>query len=437
MSGWRACLGVWSPRDLQNRVQDLAFRIRYIRQQSLVWVAARLASRAASFALWLALLPLSVLLHAAGFRQVTVFTHRIGHLALEPDCLLKEQALGRIPRRRWILLAPAKHVANDHLLAIWRPHFIVVQNEMACFLIGSMSGGGVMRYDIGHYLRAKGTTQDAYRIYSEWGSRPPLLKLSAADDAWGDRMLAQLGIPDGAWFVCVHTREAGFSPMDEEIHSHRNSRIENTLPAIDEIVRRGGWVIRIGDSTMGALPPMRRVIDYAHHALKSPRLDVLLCARARFILGNTSGIALVGSIFGVPCALANMIPASTLWFNGFDISIPKLLWSQGQGRLLRIDEMLDLPLANFQYAALYRNAGIVPVENTAEEIALLASEMLDRLAGQFVEAAEDAGRANLVRRLFKPGHYAFGSAASMATLFLRHHADLLPPPTPLDGRGRG
>ena len=42
---------------------------------------------------------------------------------------------------------------------------------------------------------------------------------------------------------------------------------------------------------------------------------------SKFILGNTSGIALVGSIFGTPCALANMTPISASGFNSKDISI--------------------------------------------------------------------------------------------------------------------
>lgn len=65
----------------------------------------------------------------------------------------------------------------------------------------------------------------------------------------------------------------------------------------------------MGDTTMEPLPFLPQVIDYAHHPLRSPRLDIILCARARCILGNTSGIFLVGSIFGVPSA-ANMVPMS-------------------------------------------------------------------------------------------------------------------------------
>ena len=395
---------------------------------SLATIAWKSTLKLLGLLLGVLLLPVTVLLHLAGYRRVTVFTDRIGHLALEPDCLVKEQALGHIPRRKWIILAPPGRIANEHLLACWQPHFRIVRGRVACFVLASMSRWGLMRYDISHYALAIGKAQAAYRIHAEWGDRPPVLRLSGEDDVWGSEMLARMGVPAGGWFVCVHTREPGFSPVDEELQRHRNSAIENAIPAMQEIVARGGWVIRIGDPTMQPLPPMPRLIDYAHHPLKSPRLDVVLCARARFILGNTSGIGLVGTVFGVPCALTNLIPVSTLWFNRMDISIPKLIWSRRLGRYLRLDEIFVTAVANFHYASLYDDEEVKPVENSAQDILLLVTEMLDRLDGRWVDAPGDAELLAWAQALFKPEHHAFGSAARMAVSFLRQHGELLPAP---------
>lgn len=411
----------------------LAFEWRRIRQKSLATLLGKAGLKLLGVGIGLLMLPLTVLLHLAGFRRVTVFAERVGHLALEPDCLLKEQALGLVPKRKWILLAPRGRVANEHLLAYWEPHLRVVRNRAACFLIASQSRWGLMRHHVGHYALAIGEAQAAYRICAAWGERPPLLSLSAEDEAWAGAMLGRLGLPPGAWFACVHAREAGFSPVDEELQSHRNCRIENTFAAMQEIVSRGGWVIRIGDPTMRPLPPMAGIIDYAHSPLKSPRLDVILCARARFILGNTSGIALVGTVFGVPCALSNLIPVSTLWFGSRDLSIPKLLWSRRLARYLRIDEMLAGPIANYHYASLYAEEEVDPVENSAQDILGLVVEMLDCLAGRSASEAGDAELLAYVHSQFKPRHYGFGSAARMAVSFLRRHPELLPPPSDSTG----
>lgn len=409
----------------RTNLRRLEFEWRRIRQMNLVTLAKKTLTKIVGLGLGLLLLPLTVLLHLAGYRHVNIFTDRIGHLALEPDCLLKEQALGHIAEKKWIMLAPPNRVANEHLLTYWQPHFIIVRSPYSCFLIRSMSQWGVMRYNIAKYLRALGTTQAAYSISREWGNRRPLLQVSPTDQQWGNAQLEKLGLPKNSWFVCVHVREAGFSPIDEELHRHRNSDIAHTVLAMQEIVRRGGWVVRIGDPTMSQLSPLEQVIDYAHHQLKSDRLDVVLCASARFTLGNTSGIALVSSIFGIPCALANVIPMSTLWFYSRDISIPKLLWCRNQRRLLQIDEILKSAIANFQYASFYDHRGLEPVENTAQDILLLVKEMLDRLEENFIDTPYDDQLRRGIQALFRPGHYAYGSAARISASFLREHSDLL------------
>lgn len=405
----------------------LAFEWNRIRRQNILTLLFKLIIRLASLSLGLILLPLTIALHLVGYRHVTVFTERIGHLALEPDCLLKEQMLGLIPKRRWFILAPPGRIANEHLLSYWKPLIRVHEGKLTCFFLNSMSCFGFMRHDISRYLLAVNKSQAAFRIYTLWKNRPPLLTLTPADEEWGSSTLRKLGIPEGAWFVCVHVREAGFSPVDETLHAHRNGSIDAVIPVMKEITGRGGWVVRIGDQTMKPLPPLPSVIDYAHHPAKCARLDIILCAKARFILGSTSGITLVGTVFGVPCALANVIPLSTLWFNPSDISIPKMLWSEHLGRYLRFDEALAGPVGDYRYAALYRESGIRTDENTPEEICDLATEMLDRLEGKFSDHGDDEKLAYSFRRLIREKHYSFGSSARISSLFLRRHADLLPP----------
>lgn len=363
----------------------LNYEWRRLSRDNLQGLAWKLSKKLFSIMLGILFLPFSLILHVAGYRRVTVFTDRIGHLAIEPDCLIKEQILGLIPKRKWFILAPPGRIANEHLLRYWEPFFLIFRGRITCFILASMSRWGLMRHDVSHYVLTTNKTQTAYRIYAQWGERPPLLSLTQEDEKWGAYALHQLGLPDNAWFVCAHAREAGFSPIDEELHAHRNSDIEAIIPAIQEITRRGGWVIRIGDPTMTPLPPLPQVIGYAHHLMKCDRLDIILCAKARFILGNTSGIALVGSVFGVPCAIANMIPISDRWFNARDISIPKLLWSEHLGRYLRFDEVMDSRVYRYHYAALYQKAGIRVDENSAEDIRDLAIEMMDRLEGHFEE----------------------------------------------------
>ena len=390
-------------------------------------VSRRLISTLAQFAIWLALLPVTVALHGFGFRRLTVLTGRIGHLAAEVDCFLKARALGELPPRKWFLLAPRGRVANTHLMSYWQKYLPVVSNPIACALLGAMSRWFFMRYDVSHYVLSLNATQDLYRLNTQWAGRPPLLALSSQDEIWSASKLRDLGVPEGKWFVCIHVREPGFSPADEAAHAHRNGSPLAMLPVVAEIVRRGGWCIRMGDPTMSALPKTHGVVDYAHHPLRSARLDVVLCARARCFVGNSSGLALVSTAFGVPSVLVNMIPLSALAPLPADLSIHKVLRSVCEKRLMRFDEILCSPAGDFRYASLYAEAGLIPEENDADEILSVVCEMLDRIEGRFTETPEDHLLQSRFRELLRPGHYAFGACSRVGTAFLRKYRDLLGP----------
>lgn len=284
-----------------------------------------------------------------------------------------------------------------------------------------------MRHNVSHYLRALGAAQVSYKIYNAWGERPAILQLSPDDLVYARKKLKTLGLPDEAWFVCVHAREEGFSPVDEVLQRHRNSDIRNTNLAMEEVVRRGGWVIRIGDPAMYALSDhLPNVIDYAHSPLKSARMDIALCALARFTLGNTSGIALVSTVFGVPCAITNAIPTGTLWFRKDDCSIPKTIWSKNEQRPLRIDELLMTPCGSFQYAEQFEKSGLIPVENSPQDIWRLVCFMFEVLEESYEYSDAERVVAEYVSSLFSQEHYAFGSLAQMSPRYFLDHLELLP-----------
>jgi len=360
--------------------------------------------------------PLAVLLHIVGFRYVNVLCCRIGHLALEPDCIIKEQNMAHLVKRRWIILAPHGGVANEHLITYWEPYFSIIRNKFACFFIRNISRWGVMRHDIDEYARVLNHPQKSYKVYSEWGKRPPVLTLRSEDEHWFSQKRIELGLPHDAWFACVHVREGGFSPIDEELQSHRNSSIENTIDAMHEIIKRGGWVIRLGDPTMKPFPFMSNVIDYAHHPMKSDRLDVVLCAKARFILGSTSGICLVSSIFGVPAAIANMVPVADRWYGYDDISIPKKIWLSTESRHLGFYEAINSPSGYYPLAKQYDDNNLSLVESTPEEIRFLAVEMMDFLDGN--PHVSDHHFDDSYKKMISHQALSYFSAARVANSFL-------------------
>ncbi|MFH0986167.1 MAG: TIGR04372 family glycosyltransferase [Candidatus Omnitrophota bacterium] len=399
-------------------------RGRY-KEHGFVWFLSGLFRRCGIELLWLFSLPFALLGHLLGFRRLYAQTWHIGHLAADIDTFLKEDRLGLLSKRRRFIIASAKLVANQHLLKYWHEWVPIVSDPVKVFALELLSRRWVMREDLSRYVSGYFGTQDIYRINRLWGERKPILQLSEDDRIWGRDELRRLGLKEGQWFVCVHVREGSYIPKNEVIQAHRNGNILNTIPAMQEIVRRGGLCIRMGDSGMTRLPSIPGVVDYAHSPQKSDRLDIVLCALARFFVGNTSGLSLVSTVFGVPVAQANMIPMETLGVRPCDLSIPKLLWSESLERRLCFDEILNSKAGGYFFTHQYQQAGIRVDENAPEDILDLVTEMLDRLEGRFIESEEDAKLSVAYRALFKPGHYSYGSMARICCGFLRRHRTLL------------
>jgi putative glycosyltransferase (TIGR04372 family) len=401
------------------------------RKFGIGWLLSRISRRAIVELAWLVLLPFALILHLLGYRRLGVHSEHIGHLAADLDTFMKEKELGLLPRRRWFALGPGLRIANQHILAnahlfaYWRCHIPTVTAPLACAILDLMTRRGLARYDLSHYIAAIFGTQQIYRINRLWGDRPPILKLSEEDENFAAAALPELGIASGRWFVCVHAREGGFLPGNELVQSHRNANIFATIPALNEIVRRGGLCVRMGDPSMTPLPSIEGVIDYANHPCKSARLDIILCAKARFFLGCTSGLSFVSVAFGVPVAHANMTPMSTLGVRHCDISIPKLIWSNALGTYLRFDEVFRSDIGGYYFTHEYERVGLRVAESSSEEILELTEEMLDRLDGRFVACAGDADRQRKYLSLLRPGSYSYGTTSGICHAFLRRHAGLL------------
>jgi putative glycosyltransferase (TIGR04372 family) len=257
-------------------------------------------------------------------------------------------------------------------------------------------------------------------IQEQWEAegRGPLLALSDADREYAPKLLRQLGIPPGAWLVTLHARSPGFHWEKGNPHqAHRNTDVATYFPAMQEVVRRGGWVVRLGDKSMPKLPGMPRVVDYAHSPAKSERADVILCALSKFFVGCTSGLCHLPYAFGTPVLLTNWCSNQLPTFGGQDRFLPKRLRERETGRELTFAEMLEPAnrIAAYSGTRLITR-GFEWIDNTDDEILGAVKEMLDPAAppNQWVRAYDRMARAN--------GQVGF---SRMANAFAEKHAGLI------------
>jgi putative glycosyltransferase (TIGR04372 family) len=271
-----------------------------------------------------------------------------------------------------------------------------------------------------------GYTHAANKIQKEWESqkRSPLLSVTDGEQKFIRRALSLLGLPEGVWYVCLHVREPGFHKGWNTLYpSMRDANIDDYLPAIDLIVKNGGWVIRMGDPSMKPLEPIPGVIDYAHSTLKTPRADILIPLNCRFFLGTNSGYATIPAIYGIRCIFSNWLPIGLPLWPSQDLMLPKLFWDERYMRFLTFEEIFSSGLAFIQnWADLPK--GITLHDNTPEELVALVEEALG-ISFNLVEQEVHNGLNFVYQQISNQNNSYCG--AQLADSFVHKHHGLLQP----------
>lgn len=350
---------------------------------------------------------------------------QIGHMGML-DALIKMSKLGLRPDANWILLAPDEKVVNRPYLEYWRAYFIIVSDYQVCqqLLPYQRIYGEQFNCFIDECGQVMDWSDAASMAFREWDSKgyAPLVRVSIADSEYGQRKLEVLGLPKGAWFVTLHVRTSGYYREGLGfIQDHRNSPTESYLPAIDLIVKNGGWVVRMGDSSMPKLPRTQNVIDVAHSALSSRRLDLYLWSKCRFFLGTTSGPTNVVISFNTPCLLVNCISNYAQSWNNRVIFVLKPIWSRVLKRYLSYKEVFipSYRATMFSTTAMSR-VGIEPHSNSARDILDATTEMLNLLHEEDLPGDQDHSLANS----FGVPIWLWGNAMP-SWYYLKNHRDLL------------
>lgn len=338
------------------------------------------------------------------------------------DCYVKIGLLGWRAPGRIKVLAPPGQVANPCYLDLWRRHVDLVNDPAeierltpAIPFLGDSLFTMVINGTPTYYTNAIAVVQREW----ERQGRAPLLSLDDELLARGDALLRRWGLPADAWFVGLHVREPGFWREGEDrTNRPRVADIGSYVPAIERVVSRGGWVVRLGDASMRPLPPMPGVIDYALGPDKTDWMDIYLAARCRFMINTNSALYQTCASFGTPSVVTNWVPLSSFPMNGGDIVLPKLLRSRQDGTLLSFDRMLALP-RDVPTDSLFDSRALDVVDNTADEIDAAVGEMLARQDGAVGTDVDD-----LHQRFVQAAaaHRVLVNARISAAFLARHEA---------------
>lgn len=333
---------------------------------------------------------------------------RIGHLVLETHlaaCVAKRD-------RKKLVLIPSYKAINVEIydcnftcevcknkdIRVWLLHYILIISRICSFFYRRFRVQAVnympflvralpnihldsrIGIEKGRWrtYRVKGTAD--YQDFDLLMSENIKATLNSDQIRRGESIRKKMGLPDDLWFVCIHVREQGYLGFYPH-HNHRDSNILNYIPAIEYIINQGGYVVRMGDSTMTPLPKMKGVIDYANSEYRSGLMDLYFASRCKFFLGCDSGPANYAKLFDRPLCAVNFTDFNLSFYRKNDVKVPKHLFSKEHGRILSFKEVIESDI--YIEEMPYNN--YIFIENTPEEILNTVVEFLTLIENQNVD----------------------------------------------------
>ena len=369
--------------------------------------------------------------------------NHIGHLAIEPELLLRQLCLDGAGRATRVFLAHGEP-ANRQLFEMWRRRLRVIEirNRFAWRAFSSVKPIIIhTRFDQ-PFPGACSGWEGGGRCHDVMFNAGPQLAFTPAEEARGQTELRRMGVPEGAWFVAFHARDPVYYAWLNGYRKHyattfRDMSVETMFEAMQWIAVSGGYSIRMGAIVEHALPDLGlRTIDYATH-YRSDFMDVYLCAKARFFMGSNSGLACLAQIFDVPIGLSNLFPYHTVPSGKGVTYVRMFLRDRKTGQTLSFPEikrrsLLQCPASHAPERITqkyYDDRALDVVHNDAADITNLCMDMMDQSEGR--PPAPEGLRLRERHRMLYDGVDRAPEAGQISTRFALRHAHLIEPEHPL------
>ena len=146
---------------------------------------------------------------------------------------------------------------------------------------------------------------------------------------------------------------------------------------MEEVISRGGKVVRVGDRRMTKLPKINGLIDYPFTDHKSEMM-IYFCKELKILYRDIIGILDIRSIFGVPVLLYKL-SSNTDYFllKKQDMFLPKKLINKSKEEKLTFDQIFKYPDAYVDTDEGLRKYEII--DNSKDEILDAVKDMIRKV----------------------------------------------------------
>ena len=276
------------------------------------------------------------------------------------------------------------------------------------------------------------TPVDKYGLRAKTES---FLEFTSAEKAEAIDEMKKININPDKPFICLLSRDSSYlqsinPSKDWTYHNYRNSHITGYAKTAEALTAMGNTFVRMGSMVSEPLLCSNpNVIDYAYKNYRTELLDIYLTSKCKFFITTGTGLDTLANVFNRPVLYVNYLPYTNFCFFPNIISLPKLLFSKENNRLLNFKEILSTKINNFASTKEYEDAKIQVIDNTPEEILDAALEMEMRLNKTWVESPEDQELQRKFWHLYPTNtHYHYRGEEHQSLIgaaFLRKYRHLL------------
>jgi putative glycosyltransferase (TIGR04372 family) len=328
-------------------------------------------------------------------RMAMFATSRIGHFVADAAILLARRSLEPPGTRTidvfWIRTPTCNdqwaRMVRRQLFVRWWVRYVATFNKL-------IPGGAV------HELELPSLSGNR-AAYNPLRLSPARFTFTPDEDQRAKAWLKRRGWRDGEKFICLQVRDSAYlsthplhSPAGKghwDYHDYRDSDIDTYVEAVQALVDRGYWVIRMGKVVHKRLPlDHQRVIDYPFAPDQDDLLDIWLSVHCHLFVSTSTGIDVIPWAYGQPPGVyVNALPLLSCASQVNNIWVPKHLRWKDSGAYLTLREHCEHPHGS---EAQYEQAGIVIECLTPSEIAAAVLEGEQRLTGTWIETEADRDR---------------------------------------------
>jgi putative glycosyltransferase (TIGR04372 family) len=324
---------------------------------------------------------------------------RIGHFVADAAIYLANEALDPNGKRStsvyWFATptcnAQWARMVSRQLRVRWWVRYLIRFNRL-------IPGGA------GHDLPSVTGSRDMHGLLQQ---TPIRFEFTAAEEQKAKDWLGRRGWREGDPFVCLLVRDSAYlSSMQSagktaswSYHDFRDSDSDAFANAVQALLDRGYWVVRMGKVMHKPLPLRHtKLIDYPFVDDQDDLMDIWLSANCHFFVSTSSGIDWIPVAYRKPCVWVNFLPIGLVAFWAHLIWAPKKLRWKDNGRLLTLKEYLN---HNYFSKPQYDVAGLIIEDLSPAEITAVVLEMEQRLCGIWDELPQDRTRQERVWTIYQ------------------------------------